>query len=159
MRENGSNPRTITIQNLSPEGACRLASKLLVGMGRWEVLWSRNEVRVTLKEEYVEDMVKDSVSILSKLALEKAGDDYYQNTTNLWNEWKHDFRFTEMILDEACKEVLFADLMEHFKVNNTLDVETWARNSTHLQTELTDIHPDLQTEGNIAIKLESFGWA
>ncbi|WP_442638149.1 hypothetical protein [Rossellomorea marisflavi] len=159
MRENGNNPRTLTIHNLSSEGACRLASKLLVGMGRWEVLWSRNEVRVTLREEYVEDMVKDSVSILSKIAFEKAGDEFYQSTPTLWNEWKQDFRFTDMILDEACKTVLSADLMEHFKMNNALDVETWARNSAHLRNELTDIHPDLQTEGNIATKLESFGWA
>lgn len=158
MQETGTNQRMITIQSLNPEWTCRLASRLLVGKGKWDIHWSELEVRIYLQDSHLPQLVKDVLIPILKLGIETTGQSRYGTGNSLWNVWKDDFRFTEMLMSEEFIAQMDEEITAYFKSENVMDVEQWAKGQKQFNQTLSSIEQDLIQEGHVAKKLEACGW-
>lgn len=158
MQENGTNQRMITIQSLNPEWTCRLASKLLVGKGRWDLHWSENEVRIYLQDNHLPELMKDILIPILKLGIETTGETFYGTSDSLWHVWKEDFRFTDILLTEDFIANMNQVMTNYFETESYMNVEEWAKAQNQFNQALSSIEQDLIREGQVAKKLEACGW-
>ena len=158
MQINASNQRIITIKSDNPEWTVRVASILLLGKGKWEVLWTRDSIQVTVDNEQILHLAKVLTTPVTRYGIEMHGDTFYMNKSSLWEIWKQDARFTEMLMTDELIDSIRFDLSKQLTSSNEFVIDEWIYQDLRFASVIQAIRCELEQEGKVAEKLQNFGW-
>lgn len=158
MYENAKQHKIIKITSENPEVTVLLASKLLLGKGTWEVSWSKEVIFVMVADADIPRLARYMTSPLARYGIQVCGDSVYGETSSLWDIWKQDARFTEMLATHDLLEPLQEDLLAHLVNSDELDICRWVNENPRFSAVLDGIKQALNEEGKVAEKLQECGW-
>lgn len=158
MTMNENNKRVITIKSENPEWTVRIASKLLLGKGKWEVLWGERLIKVTVGEDQLPQLAKALTTPVIQHGIEACGDVYYAGNSDLWEIWKKETRFTDLLLTEELYQQVREDLLEQLECSDMFLVTTWARGCERFDSVIQSVQEEMQEEGRMATTLQNSGW-
>lgn len=158
MKRNASNQRVITIKSDNPEWTVRVASILLLGKGKWEVLWKKDSIKISVANEHVLHLAKVLTIPVIRYGIEVSGDSFYTGKSSLWNIWKDDARFTEMLMTDELIESIEFDLVKQLEDANEFVVDEWVNEDPRFASVIQAIWCELEEEGKMAEKLQNRGW-
>lgn len=157
MTMNENNQRVITINSNSPEWTVRMASKLLLGKGKWEVLWGATSIKITVPEENLGKLAKAMTSLVIQHGIEICGDRFYADRTNLWSTWKTDARFTGMLMSEDVFTAVQKEVHEQLLCSDFFLVTVWVKSVDRFNDLVKTVEEELKQEGEMARKLQEYG--
>ena len=131
MTMNANNKRVITIKSDSPESTVRIASKLLLGKGKWEVLWGDRLIKVTVGEEQLPQLAKALTTPVIQYGIETCGNIHYAENGKLWEIWKQESRFTDMLMTDELHQAVRVDLLEQFQCSDLFLLNVWVKGCEH----------------------------
>lgn len=159
MQINANNQRVITIKSNNPDWTVRVASKLLLGKGKWEVCWTKNSIQVMIANEQLSHLAKVLTAPIIRHGIETCGDSFYMNKPSLWEVWKQDSRFIDMLMTDELLHHVQADLFIELIKSNELNVCEWVKEDQLFTLAIQAVvGKELEQEGKVAEKLQNCGW-
>lgn len=158
MTMNADNKRVITIKSDNPESTVRIASKLLLGKGKWEVLWGEHLIKVTVSDEQLPSLAKALTKPVIQYGIEACGNILYGGNDELWGIWKEESRFTDMLMTEELHEIVRNELLEQLQCSDVFMLTIWVKASGHFMEAVESVSEEMKAEGRMAEKLKKNGW-
>lgn len=157
MQSIGKNQREITIKS-NEDWTVRVASKLFLGKGKWEVSWSGETLKIKTSQAYLTQLVRALTTSVIRYGMEQAGNQAYPNPASLWHIWKKDVRFTDMLMTDECIETIQKDILTHLQAAEDWDLSEWVNQNPCFTEMIKSIALSLEEEGKVAGKLQENGW-
>lgn len=158
MTMNEENQRVITIKSDAPESTVRIASKLLLGKGKWEVLWGERLIKVTVAEGMLPQLAKALTTPVIQYGIETCGNIHYAGHDTLWGVWKEERRFTDMLMTDELHQVVRADLLEQLQCSDVFLLTAWVKGCEHFSNVVQSVEKEMREEGRMAEKMKNNGW-
>lgn len=158
MNEATNNMRIITIKSESEAFIVRLASKLLVGYGRWTVTWGKNSLKVEVPQEHMECLAKYMTKPVMEHGIELHAANRLSKKVNFWELWTNDFRFRDMLASEELYEKTRAGIFEQLICADVYLISVWIKSNSAMEKVITDVEDMMQSEGGLQQTMVKNGW-
>lgn len=158
MTMKANNKRVITIKSDNPESTVRIASKLLLGKGKWEVLWGESLIKVTVCEEELPLLAKALTTPVIQYGIETCGNIHYAGKGELWEIWKQESRFTDMLMTDELHQSVRTSLLEQLECSDLFLLTVWVKSCDYFTGVVQSVEEEMKEEGRMARKMKNNGW-